>query len=120
MSTEIDVTSVRVPTLQQVAEREQVWPVMAEKYGVTNPVPPWKSSLDGMCEALDREGAALELLTRRHDEDRLGEEVYAALPYPESQLIALAHSLIARNVIDEAALAERMQMVRVRLQAGDA
>ncbi|HTY30677.1 MAG TPA: hypothetical protein VMD50_04520, partial [Mycobacterium sp.] len=57
--------------------------------------------------ALDRQGTALELLTRRHDEDRLSEKVYAALPYPESQLVALAHSLIARNVIDEADSAVR-------------
>ncbi|UXA04271.1 nitrile hydratase subunit beta [Mycobacterium sp. SMC-2] len=120
MSAEIDITAVRVPTLEQVAKRQQVWPRMAEKYGVSNPVPPWKSSLDGMCEALDREGAALELLTRRHDEDRLGEKTYATLPYPESQLVALAHSLVARNVIDEAALAQRMETVRARLQAGDA
>ncbi|OBH76209.1 thiocyanate hydrolase [Mycobacterium scrofulaceum] len=120
MSTEIDVTAVRVPTLEQVAERDQVWARMAEKYGVSNPVPPWKSSLDGMCEALDRQGTALELLMRRTDEDRLGEGRYAALPYPESQLVALAHSLVARNVIDEEALAQRMEAVRARLQAGDA
>ena len=120
MPAEIDVTAVRVPTLEQVAERDQVWARIAEKYGVSNPVPPWKSSLDGMCEALDRQGTALELLMRRTDEDRLGEGVYAALPYPESQLVALAHSLIARNVIDEAALAQRMEAVRARLQAGDA
>ncbi len=72
-----------------------------------------------MCEALDRQGAALELLTRRHDEDRLCEEVYVDLPYPESQLVALAHSLVARNVIDEAVLARRMTIVRARLQAAD-
>lgn len=118
MPAEIDVTAVQVPTLERVAERDQVWARMAEKYGVSNPVPPWKSSLDGMCEALDRQGTALELLMRRTDEDRLGEGRYAALPYPESQLVALAHSLIARNVIDEAALAERMEAVRARLRSG--
>nr|WP_245847531.1 thiocyanate hydrolase [Mycobacterium szulgai] len=91
---------------------------MAEKYGVTNPVPPWKSSLEGMCEALDRAGTALLPLTRRQDEDRLAEEVYANLPYPETQLVALAHSLVARDVIDEAALADRMAAVRARLEAG--
>ena len=26
---------------------------MAAKYGVENPVPPWKTSLDGLCDALD-------------------------------------------------------------------
>lgn len=117
MSAEIDVTAVRVPTLERITESQQVWTRMAERYGVANPVPPWKSSLVGMCEALDREGETLELLARRGDEDRLSEAVYRGLPYPESQLVALAHSLVARNVIDETALADRMRAVRSRLEA---
>lgn len=120
MSAEIDVTAMRVKTLERLAEAEQVWPQVAQKYGVTNPVPPWKSSLDATCEALDREGTALQLLTRRNDEDRLCEQVYRSLPYPENQLVALAHSLVARNVIDEAMLADRMQAIRRRLEAGQA
>jgi hypothetical protein len=36
---------------------------MAEKYGVTNPVPPWESSLDGTCDALDESATVLSLLT---------------------------------------------------------
>ncbi len=113
-----DVTAIRVPTLEQIADRGQVWPRMAEKYGVASLVPPWKSSLDGMCDALDEEAVTLPVLTRRNDEDRLVHEVYAELPYPENQLVALTHSLIARNVIDEADLAERMKAVRARLEAG--
>ncbi|MGE5288308.1 MAG: hypothetical protein ACM3ML_14150 [Micromonosporaceae bacterium] len=62
----------------------------------------------------------LGFLTRRNDEDRLSEEVYRTLPYPENQLVALAHSLIARNVIDEATLADRMRAARGRLEAGEA
>ena len=120
MSTGQDVTTVTVPTLERIVERGQVWPRMAEKHGVTNPVPPWKSSLDGMCDALDKEAAALPLLSRRHDEDRLSQEVYRTLPFPESQLVALAHSLIAREVIDEDALASRMEAVRARLEACEA
>ncbi|MGH3560487.1 MAG: thiocyanate hydrolase [Mycobacterium sp.] len=116
MPDEHDVATVRVQTLEQIAKRGQVWARMAEKYGVSNPVPPWKSSLDGMCDALDREGEALSLLTRRQDEDRLSHGVYATLPYPENQLVALTHSLVARKVIDEAALAERMKAVRARLE----
>jgi hypothetical protein len=103
MPPDTDITALDVQTLARIATGGQVWPRMADKYGVTNPVPPWKSSLDGMCEALDRAGTALPPLTRRHDEDRLSEEVYADLPYPESQLVALAHSL-----------AERMAAVRAR------
>ncbi|MFJ9371074.1 thiocyanate hydrolase [Nocardia sp. NPDC101769] len=119
MPTEDDVTNVRVRTLEQIVTRGQVWSRMADKYGVANPVPPWRSSLDGMCDALDREGTVLPLLTRRVEEDRLSNEVYKTLPFPENQLVALAHSLIARNVIDEAALAERMKAVRARLEGDE-
>ncbi len=119
MSPARDVTSVRVRMLEQMVTRGQVWPRMADKYGVGNPVPPWKSSLDGMCDAFDREGTVLPLLTRRHEEDCLSDEVYATLPFPENQLVALAHSLIARNVIDEAELADRIEAVRARLEAGE-
>ncbi|MDX6342632.1 MAG: hypothetical protein QOH87_2770, partial [Trebonia sp.] len=42
---------------------------------------------------------------------------YSALPAPENQLVALAHSLVARGVIEEQALARRMQAVRTRLEA---
>lgn len=113
-----DVTRVRVQLLEEMIARGQVWSRMAGKYGVENPSPPWKSSLDGICDALDREGAALPLLTRRDEEDRLTEEVYPALPFPENQLVALAHSLIARGVIDEAELAGHIEEVRARLEAG--
>ena len=117
MSTDQDVTTVPVRTLERIVERGQVWPRMTEQYGVANPVPPWKSSLDGMCDALDKQATALPLLSRRNDEDRLSEDVYGALPFPESQLVALAHSLIARALIDEDALASRMEAVRARLEA---
>lgn len=120
MPSDHDIATVEVPTLARIARCGQQWPLMAEKYGVTNPVPPWKSSLDGMCEALDREGTALQLLTRRGDEDRLADQLYPTLPFPENQLVALAHSLIARNVIDETELAARMKAVRARLEAGEA
>jgi hypothetical protein len=117
MDTTPDVTTVRVKSLEQLVERGQVWGRMAEKYGVTNPVPPWKSSLDGMCDALDECATVLPPLTRREEEDRLSEYQYAKLPFPESQLVSLAHSLIARGVIDEAALVSRMAAVRARLES---
>jgi hypothetical protein len=117
MATTSDVTKVRVKSLEQLVERGQVWGRMAEKYGVTNPVPPWKSSLDGMCDALDQCATVIPSLTRREEEDRLSEHQYAELPFPESQLVSLAHSLIVRGVIDEAALVSRMAAVRVRLES---
>jgi hypothetical protein len=112
-----DVSDVSVPALERLVTSEHVWPRVAEKYGVTNPVPPWKSSLDGICDALDRNGDALPLLERRNEEDLLSETVYSDLPAPERRLVALAHSLVARGVIEEEALARRMEAVRTRLQA---
>jgi len=117
MATTPDVTTVRVKSLEQLVERGQVWGRMAEKYGVTNPVPPWKSSLDAMCDALDGCATVLPPLTRRDEEDRLSEHQYTKLPFPESQLVSLAHSLIVRGVIDEVALASRMAAVRARLES---
>jgi hypothetical protein len=117
MATTSDVTKVRLKSLEQLVERRQVWGRMAEKHGVTNPVPPWKSSLDGMCDALDECAMVLPALTRREEEDRLSEHQYAELPFPENQLVSLAHSLIVRGVIDEAALVSRMAAVRARLES---
>src|ERR1700724_859102 len=111
------VSDVSIPTLEWIATCGQVWGRVAAKHGVTNPLPPWKSSLDGMCDALDRNGEGLPQLERRRDEDLLSQAVYFALPAPESQLVALAHSLMARGVIEEEELARRMEAVRTRLEA---
>ncbi len=116
--TDHDITTVTVPSLEQLVARAQVWTVVAQEYGVCSPLPPWKSSLDGMCDALDDEGSTLPPLTRRTDEDLLVRHVYGTLPFPESQLVALAHSLIGRGVIDEDTLAARLETVRARLQTG--
>lgn len=92
---------------------------MAAKYGVDNPVPPWKSSLDGICDALDQSscGASLLSVDLRNEEDALSATVYSGLPYPENRLVALAHSLVRRGLIDEAELDERLAAVRARLEA---
>lgn len=114
------MTSERVDALAQIVERNQVWPRMAAKYGVENPVPPWKTSLDGLCDALDHAACESDVPTfeqRRDEEDALSATLYSDLPYPENQLVALAHSLLARGVIDEAALTQRMASVRARLEA---
>ncbi|MBB2993671.1 hypothetical protein FHR72_005182 [Mycolicibacterium iranicum] len=110
----------RVDVLDGIVERNQVWPRMAAKYGVENPVPPWKTSLDGFCDALDHAACDAEVPNfqeRRDEEDALSSTLYAELPYPENQLVSLAHSLLARGVIDEATLAQKMAAVRARLEA---
>jgi hypothetical protein len=110
----------RIDALQEIVERNQVWPVMAAKWGVENPVPPWKSSLDGLCDALDRAACddnIPDFKERRDEEDVLSATVYSSLPYPENQLVALAHSLVARGLIDEAELKQRLANIRERLEA---
>ena len=92
---------------------------MAAKWGVENPVPPWKTSLDGLCDALDHASCGAEVPTfkeRRDEEDALSATMYADLPYLENQLVSLAHSLLARGVIDEAELQRRLASVRRRLE----
>ena len=116
------VKAITVEVLEEIAERNQSWPVMAAKYGVENPLPPWKTSLDGLCDVLDRSCATDDQLNftfkeRRDEEDELSATRYANLPYPENQLVALAHSLVARGVIDEAELQDRLATIRARLEA---
>ena len=108
--------------IDEIVGRRQTWPVMAAKYGVENPLPPWKTSLDGLCDVLDRTCAQDPELRfgfkeRRDEEDDLAATRYADLPYPENQLMSLAHSLLARGVIGEAELAQRLAAVRARLEA---
>ena len=109
-----------IAPLQRIVERDQVWSKMATKHGVTNEVPPWKSSLDGLCDALDRASCDADVPTfkeRRDEEDDLTATVYSSLPHPESQLVSLAHSLLARGVIDEAELKHKLAIVRARLES---
>jgi hypothetical protein len=114
------IEDVTIAALEEIVERNQVWQRMAAKYGVENPVPPWKTSLDGLCDALDH--AACNTNTpsfkeRRDEEDTLTATVYASLPHPENQLVALAHSLVARGIIDETELKQRLTGIRERLEA---
>jgi hypothetical protein len=117
-STPID--SVDSETLKQIVDGDQVWPKMAAKYGVENPVPPWKTSLDGFCDALDHAACdtrAPSFKERRDEEDTLSATLYSDLPYPENQLVSLAHSLMARGIITDSELRQRLSAVRARLEA---
>ncbi len=110
------------PVLDEIVRNNQLWPVMAAKYGVENPLPPWKTSLDGLCDVLDRSCAGDEepgptFKERRDEEDELSATRYAELPYPENQLVALAHSLMKRGLIDESELRRRLAAIRARLEA---
>ena len=120
MSTESGAAPDDFVVLDQIVRRNQVWPVMTAKYGVENPLPPWKTSLDGLCDILDKSCAPELPLTfkeRRDEEDDLSATRYSDLPFPESQLVSLAHSLLARGVITEDDLRERLAAIRARLEA---
>jgi len=109
-----------IEALKAIVQRNQVWSRMAKKWGVENPVPPWKTSLDGLCDALDQASCDADVPNfkeRRDEEDTLSATVYSRLPYPENQLVSLAHSLLARGIIDEAELRQRLASIRERLDA---
>jgi hypothetical protein len=105
-----------VVLLDAIQHQGKEWDVLAPRYGVTNPNPPWKSSLTGTCEALSV-GGALPSLERRNAEDELSDTVYREIPSPERELLALAHIMLSRGLVSESDLAERMQAVRSRLQS---
>jgi hypothetical protein len=111
---------VDIEALKHIVQRNQTWPRMAAKWGVENPVPPWKTSLDGLCDALDHASCDADVPNfkeRRDEEDTLSATVYSSLPYPENQLVSLAHSLVARGIVDEAELKQRLASIRERLEA---
>jgi len=109
----IDTSSIEV--LEGIRDKGRVWEDLCEQYGVKNPTPPWKMSLEGMCDALTEASCALPPVERRWEEDELSEELYLDVPFPERQLLALAHSMIRRNLVDENELAERMKIINKRL-----
>jgi nitrile hydratase beta subunit-like protein len=114
------IERARIAPLDEIVERNQVWSRMAAKWGVENPVPPWKTSLDGLCDALDHaacDASIPNFKERRDEEDALSATRYSSLPYPENQLVSLAHSLVARGIIDEAELKQRLMSIRERLEA---
>ena len=116
MSTKHDIDSRRIVLLEALRKLEKTWDALAPRYGVTNPNPPWKSSLAAMCDCLDASGA-LPALDRRHAEDELADSIYSDVPAPERQLLALVHTMLSRGLVNEDDLAARMRAVRSRLES---
>jgi hypothetical protein len=106
----------RVALLEDMRGKGKEWEALAPCYDVTNPNPPWKTSLTAMCDCLDASGA-LPTLDRRRAEDELAESVYSDVPAPESQLLTLVHTMLKRGLVSEGELASRMRTVRSRLEA---
>lgn len=105
----------RIALLESIRNEDQTWEKLAPRWGVTNPEPPWKVCLEATCDCLSA-GGALDTLERRHAEDELSETVYSAIPNPERQLLALAHTMLSRGLVTEEELARRMRTVRARLE----
>lgn len=122
---EMDVEPVAL--LEAIKSRGRVWEDLAAQYGVTNPDPPWKISMDATCDLLAGDSlvlpaarvvpgsCALPNLERRAEEDDLSATIYADVPFPERQLLALAHSMIKHGLINEDELARRMKQVHEKL-----
>lgn len=106
----------RIALLEAIQRQGKEWDVIAPRYGVTNPDPPWKTSLIGMNECL-AVGGSLPALDRRRAEDELGKAVYSDVPAPERELLALVHTMLSRGLVTEGELARRMRAVRARLEA---
>ena len=106
-----------IPVLEEVKKEGQgrSWQELSKKWGVDNPDPPWKVTLEATCDVLSEVSCALPGVERRWEEDELVEELYKDVPYPERQLLALAHSLIRRGLIDEEELKKHMVEVDKRL-----
>ena len=108
-----------IDLLEQIRREGRCWEDLAPKWGVDNPEPPWKIWLEATCEVLADRNCALPALERRWEEDDLSEELYKDVPFPERQLLALAHSMIRRGLIDEKELAARAKTVEKRLHMAD-
>lgn len=109
----LDKSSIQV--LEKVKNKGKAWEDLSKKYGVENPDPPWKITLEATCDVLSEVSCALPGIERRWEEDELTDEHYADVPFPERQLLALAHSMIRRGLIDEKDLEKHMEEVGKRL-----
>jgi hypothetical protein len=104
-----------IALLEAIRSDGEAWGVLASRYGVTNPDPPWKTSLIAMCECLSVSGA-LPTLDRRRTEDELSDALYGEVPAPERQLLALVHAMLSHGLVAEDDLTSRMRAVRSRLE----
>ena len=115
MSVTSDGELGRIGLLEDIRRQGKEWDVLAPRYHVTNPNPPWKTSLVGTNECLAA-GGSLPALDRRRAEDELGEAIYHDVPAPERELLALVHTMLSRGLLAEGELAARMRAVRSRLE----
>ncbi len=111
----LDNSAINILEKIKTEAKDKSWKALSKKYGVDNPDPPWKVTLEATCDVLSEVSCALPGVERRWEEDQLVEELYADVPYPERQLLALTHSMIRRGLIEEDALEKHMEAVEKRL-----
>lgn len=134
-----ELDSSPIDLLEKVKQEGRVWDDLSEEYGVDNPDPPWRISLESTCDALaggywapfniclpkdEREPVMaddkkIDSNERRWEEDKLVDQHYADVPFPERQLLALAHTMIRRGMISEDELTKHMEAVDKRLHMAD-
>lgn len=132
-SKELDSSPIEL--LEKIKQEGRVWDDLSEEYGVDNPDPPWRISLEATCDGLaggywapfniclpkdERESVMaddkkIDSNELRWEEDKLVAEHYADVPFPEKKLLALAHTMIRRGMISEDDLAKHMKVVDKRL-----
>lgn len=129
-----DLDPSPVDLLEKIKREGRSWDELSEEYGVDNPDPPWRITLESTCDMLangywspfnvckpdderdpEEESKKLDAVERRWEEDQLVGQNYADVPFPERTLLALAHTLIRRGLIDEDELARHMEEVDRRL-----
>ncbi|MCB1725000.1 MAG: hypothetical protein KDJ39_15040 [Gammaproteobacteria bacterium] len=126
-----------IELLERIKIEGRVWEELSEEYGVNNPDPPWRVSLESTCDQLaggywapfnvclpkeERESPSddkVDAIERRWEEDDLVAKHYADVPFPERQLLALAHTLVRRGIMTEQELAAKMKSVSDRLNMVD-
>ena len=68
-------------------------------------------------DQVDPGSCALPALERRAEEDDLSETLYEGVPFPERQLLALAHSMLKRGLFTEEELARQIDKVGQKLKS---
>lgn len=124
---ETDVSPISI--LDEIRNRGRTWEDLAAQYGVTNPDPPWRITMDATCEMLAADSCikphdrfnpttcVLPKLEMRAEEDDLVDTIYADVPFPERTLLALAHSMMTRGLFNEEELSHRMEEIERRLNS---
>ena len=126
---ELKIDMSPISLLQDIQAHGRAWEDLSVQYGVSNPDPPWKITLEATCDLLAGDSCVkpydevepgscvLPSLERRAEEDELSATLYQDVPFPERQLLSLAHSLIKRDLLDEGELARRVEEISRRLNS---